>query len=375
MLTTFQKDIVSKFDKEIYFIKIIIWSACPLRCTYCFVDKEENEVMSWENFKRNIDLLMFSKWDNKLLHILWWEPLIYIELIKKWVLYARNLEKETWKNLNISFCTSWIYFSEENLKFIDEYKIFLAWSIDWPKKIHDFKRILANGKWSYDEIISKKSLVLSNVKQKYLWIAMTATPDTVEELSNSYKYLVDIEWLDCSFNIAPVEWFNWPKDKKKIFVSELSKVYEYVIENIAKWRFLYINSFNKEFWLWMLNKLRYWWRCLFFYIDTLPNGNITFNPFINESNYDKFIVTNIWSPTFFEDISKYLWCNFSVDSNKCNECRDEYNFLENWEDSSWQMTSYRDKISVYYANKIKLLSLNNDLFKEYIEKSKDQMYV
>lgn len=40
MLTKLQQKFIGKFDKEIYFIKYIIWEVCPLRCAYCFVNKK-----------------------------------------------------------------------------------------------------------------------------------------------------------------------------------------------------------------------------------------------------------------------------------------------------------------------------------------------
>jgi len=49
-----------KFDKQIYFIKIILGDFCPLRCSYCFVDKENRKVIKNETLKNIIDLLLYS---------------------------------------------------------------------------------------------------------------------------------------------------------------------------------------------------------------------------------------------------------------------------------------------------------------------------
>lgn len=51
---------IEKFNKQIYFIKVIIGEACPFRCKYCFVDKDNSLVIKEETLERIIDLLLYS---------------------------------------------------------------------------------------------------------------------------------------------------------------------------------------------------------------------------------------------------------------------------------------------------------------------------
>jgi len=53
-------NIYSSFDKQIYFTKIIIGEACPFRCKYCFVDKENGNTIKISTLKKIIDLLLYS---------------------------------------------------------------------------------------------------------------------------------------------------------------------------------------------------------------------------------------------------------------------------------------------------------------------------
>lgn len=371
---------MNKFDKQIYFIKVIIWEACPLRCKYCFVDKESPNVIEIKTLRKIIDLLLYSPWKNKLLHLLWWEPLLFFDIIKEWVLYARELAEKLWKDLDISFCTTWLYFDEKKLKFIYENKIYLAWSIDWPARIHNLNRQDINWLWTFDDIISKKDIVLKNIENTHLGIAMTIDENTVDNLFESYKYLVDKEGFTCTINIAPVDWKLWHKDKQKAFITELVKVYDYILKNIEKGRFLYLNALNKEFRFNMLSVFRKkWWRCLWFYTEAFSNWEILFNPFVNkEEDYSRYVVWNINSDTFYDDVSKYIWCKFDNESKECNKCRDDY-FEWIYDDLDViklnKLLNYRDKLSVFYSNKIRLLAKTDNNFKRYIEVSKDQMYV
>lgn len=369
---------IEKFDKQIYFIKVIIWEACPFRCKYCFVDKDNSIVIEDETLEKIIDLLLYSPWHNKLLHLLGGEPLLFWDTIKKWVTYARNLEKKIWKQLDISFCTTWLLFDEEKLKFINDSDIYLAWSIDWPKEIHDRNRLDISWKWTFDRIIQKKEIVLKNIKKTHLWIAMTIDENCVDSLFDSYLYLVNTIWFECTINIAPVDWKYWWKQKEKKFIEQIVLVYDYIFSEAQKWRYLFLNAFNKEFKFNMLSAFRWkWWRCLWFYTEAFPTWEILFNPFVNkEDDYSKFVVWNIKDENFIENIEKYIWCQFKKDSNICNSCKEDY-----FSDMFWMkkvkfnnLLNYRDRISVLYANKMRLLKDNKNI-QEYIELSKNMMYV
>lgn len=369
-----------KFDKQIYFIKIIMWEACPLRCDYCFVDKEDGRVISRENLFRFIELLLYSPGQNKLLHLLGGEPLLCFDLIKEAVLYARELEKKLGKDLDISFCTSWLLFDEKKLEFINEHKIYLAWSIDGPREVHDLNRKLWNGKGSFDKVIGKKEIVRNGVADTHLWIAITVDTNTVDDLFESYKYLVEVEGFDCTINVAPVDGKIWSKEKQKTFITQVEKIHQYIYENIGKWNFYYLNSTNKEFRFNMLSVFRKkWGRCLWFYTEAFTNGDVLFNPFVNkEEDFSKYVVWNIGDEDFVEKVDKYIGCSFDDSSQLCNDCRNDYfsNMRNTLQDVRLNnLLKYRDRISILYANKIRMAAKDNELYKQYIELAKDYMYV
>lgn len=368
------------FDKQIYFVKIIMWEACPLRCDYCFVDKENGKVISKEHLFKLIDLLLYSPGYNKLLHLLWWEPLLCFDLIQEAVIYARSVEKKLWKQLDISFCTSGLFFDQNKLDIIREQDIYLAWSIDGGKEIHDRNRKLANGKWSYDKVIIKKPIVIDTIKDTHLWIAMTVDTNTVNDLFNSYIHLVEKEWFTCTLNIAPVDGKIWPIDKQKKFILELEKIHQHIFDNIWKRKFWYLNSMNKEFRFNMLSTFRKNnGRCLWFYTEAFTNWDVLFNPFINkEEDYSKYVVANIWDKNFIEKIDEYIGCSYWEDREKCNNCKKSYfeNMRNTLQDVQLNnMLSYRDRVSVLFANKIRVEAKKNKIYNEYINLAKDYMYV
>ncbi len=368
----------AQIHKQIYYVKIIVGEACPLRCTYCFVDKTNNTAIEIPTFEKMIQLLMYTPWHNKLLHLLWWEPLVYFDIIKHWILYARTLEQETGKQLDISFCTSGVGFTQERLDFIAEQQIYLAWSIDWPPEIHNTNRVLQWGKGSFESIIGHREKVVATIKDTHLWIAMTVDENTVERMYDSYRYLIDTLGFTCTINIAPVDGKHWSKWAQKLWILELARIYDYIFDEIEKWNFLYLNAFNKEFRFHMISQKNRG-RCLWFYTEAFTNWDILFNPFVNkEEDFSQYVVWNINDEDFVEKVEKYWNCVFDNNSKQCIDCRTWY-----YQDSQKslqvvqmnKLLSYRDRITEQYANKIRLLAKNHQKFQEYIDSAKTYMHV
>lgn len=129
----------SLLDKQIYFVKIIVGEGCPLRCSYCFVDKDNNRSIELPTLEKLTSSYVYSE-HNKLLHLLGGEPFIYFDVIKHGVIYARKLEKETGEATRYFFLYFgyWIYSGTTG--FYPGTQIYLAWSIDGTKEMHDKNR-------------------------------------------------------------------------------------------------------------------------------------------------------------------------------------------------------------------------------------------
>lgn len=377
ILNDFQSTILKNFDKQIYFSKVLIWEECPLRCKYCFVDKESENIISLETLYRYIDLLLFSPWNVKLLHLLWWEPLLHKNILKSWVLYARKVQKFLWKDLTISFCTSWLLFDEDILKFVLENDIKLAWSIDWPQHIHDDMRISKTWAWTYKNAIKHKHKVFWLVPDRNLWLAIVVSNkfEIANNLFESFKYLVEEEWFT-SMQISSADGEPWSKASFRVFIKNYIKIHEYILENIEKWKkFIYLNTMNKEFRYWLLSTLRHEeWRCIWFYTDCWVNWDIVFDPFVHKDDMHSrnHVAWNVNSDTFINDVNEYIWCTYKQNSMNCINCHKKYFSKISINN---HVLKYRDEVTLFFANKIKKLAETNKIYRDYIDEAKEQMYV
>src|SRR5438270_5320231 len=93
-------------NKEIRRFKVAINTACPLRCDYCFIDKDSGEVVSWEAVRGLTRLVLSSPGPVKKLLIYGGEPFLKFELVRDIALFARAEAEKAGKDLDLSICTS-----------------------------------------------------------------------------------------------------------------------------------------------------------------------------------------------------------------------------------------------------------------------------
>ena len=93
-------------NKEIRRFKVAINTACPLRCEYCFIDKDSGEVISWDHVTGLVRFLLSSPGKVKKLLLYGGEPFLNFELVREISLYARAEALKAGKDLDLSICTS-----------------------------------------------------------------------------------------------------------------------------------------------------------------------------------------------------------------------------------------------------------------------------
>ena len=137
---------------------LILSTDCNLRCTYCSVEKAENEiskpVMSPEVAGHAIDwFIKHFKTDETTPKLIFYggEPLIgrdaFVHAVTIWRKY---LEGENTSS-DITLITNGVLLDEALIDFIDYSNVNLSLSIDGPKEIHDQSRIFPGGEGSFEK--------------------------------------------------------------------------------------------------------------------------------------------------------------------------------------------------------------------------------
>ncbi len=112
-------------NKEIRRFKVAINSACPLRCQYCFINKDSGENVSWQSIESLVPFMLHNPGDIKKLLIYGGEPFLNLPMVERIADYARDQAQAIGKSLDLSLCTSGVVAkTEEQLNFLARHQFF-----------------------------------------------------------------------------------------------------------------------------------------------------------------------------------------------------------------------------------------------------------
>lgn len=161
------KPIDSKFN--ISSITLFIVQECNLRCTYCYGESGEYKnkgKMPLKIAKDAVKYLFEHSGNKKEISITFFggEPLLDFSMIKKIVLYSKELEKEFCKKVTFSITTNGTLLTSEIEQFIKNHKFSVTLSIDGNKEVHDANRFFANKTGAYQEVVNRTESLRNSYK-------------------------------------------------------------------------------------------------------------------------------------------------------------------------------------------------------------------
>lgn len=153
------KHLLARFsDTNSLGLTLIPTSGCNFRCSYCFeADKcYPNDTMSEEVMDAIIELIDTRLKNNGYLSVAWFggEPLLKIDIIRK----MQKRIGEIVKRKNLKFGASVVTNGYTMTKEISDELVELGIkgiqvTVDGPREVHDSKRVLINGKGTFDKIM------------------------------------------------------------------------------------------------------------------------------------------------------------------------------------------------------------------------------
>lgn len=294
-------------------LTIFVNSECNLDCKYCFVDNNNSRLI-WSDKIEYIISDLLEQTDNLNLSILWWEPLLNFDFIKKLIL-TLNIIRDKYKNKIINF--SWInsngtIYSYDIYKFLFDNNINLEFSLDgsldqWIDRfrVHKYKKDFR----LYD-VASKN---VSRYKEIY-WrapnISIVITKDNVWRLLSIIKHYVEVVWVK-SISLSQLIVNKWFIDLESfnLFKKEYISIFKYYIKNVSKYKFQLepIESVVKWYlspWFWVSSLLPCTlWKWLYLWV----NWNLYACTYLawNQNKLEKNIFWNLEDGIDFDKFSKY----------------------------------------------------------------------
>lgn len=180
---------------------------CNLRCGYCFAGTGDyhsgRRLMSSDTAIRALQFLINHSGKRRNIEVDFFggEPLLNFETVERTVLYGREAEAKTGKQIHFTVTTNGTLLDEAKQKFINRYINNVVISIDGRKKVHDAVRFGPGGEGSYDRIVPDAlNLIRKRGDQEY-YIRGTFTAKNLD-FSRDVLHLAGLGFREISIEPA-----------------------------------------------------------------------------------------------------------------------------------------------------------------------------
>lgn len=208
-----------------------IWTtgACNLRCKYCYEGLDKPNLHMQLSVAQKVLNYIISDFktegeDELLINFHGGEPFLNFPIIKFFVSELKSYYRNKCK-MAFSVTTNATVLTDEIFNFVSNENIDITVSIDGNKNTHNQMRFFANGQGSHD-IVMENSLKLLD-KLTHVRVRMTYNSETVSQLSQNVKYLLDKGFL----TIAPgIDSFDnrWDTVHVDLLKREILKIKKYL---------------------------------------------------------------------------------------------------------------------------------------------------
>lgn len=237
-----------------YELSLEVTKKCNLSCSYCYVDKRVCNTIDMEVARKALDLAIHEalKQNDKRLHIYFigGEPLIAFDIIKSCIEYVERKHEYTILNVSYGTTTNGTLLNEDIIDYLIEKNFNLKISIDGEKDVHDRNRKFANGKGSYEQVISKMPLIKRFEKERGIpvHVANVVTSNTKTDLLSSVIHLKDLgfTYVETGLNLDA----DWGKNNTTEFLEQLNRAFRFYIDsrnNREQWYWKYYEGYLEAF--------------------------------------------------------------------------------------------------------------------------------
>lgn len=350
-------------NKEIRRFKVAINTACPLRCEYCFIDKDSGETISWEHVQSLVRFQLSSPGEVKKLLLYGGEPFVNFDIAREIAVYARAEAKKAGKDLDLSICTSaGLPLKREWLEFLAEMKFFLSVSMDGDAETHDKHRTMKGGAGSHEKMLPQLPAIFETIGKRRAMAIQCVHPDNVERMLDNFKTLVGYGFENVEIEV--IHGFGW-KEKKHLFRPMLEKVFDWVREEAYAGRFRYVVCSLVPL---MLKDgiVREDWCPFHSSMETYPDGNFSFYPFAFV-DWEGRKKSKVGSAS--EGVpERWRHCTFDLSTETCKNCTSEYYSNPNVNEGN-DPYRWRTEMARAFMDRVALAARTDPVMKEYLKEA------
>jgi hypothetical protein len=306
--------------KEIRWFKLAINTACPLRCDYCFIDKDSGEVMTPATARSAVDFMLASPGLVKQLFIYGGEPFLNFDLVEEITIYAERRAAEEGKELELAVCTSAVSVTKAQLDFLRAHRYFLSISIDGRQADHDRHRVLKGGQPTWERIARNLPGMLEAVGRERSMAIQCVHPDNVDAMLENFQALVGLGFQNIEIEI--IHGFGWTAEQKERFGPRLKTVLDWIRTEALEGRDRFLGCSLGPILAWEAIQAEKDMCPFYCTTEVYPDGTYSFYPFpfVDDAGRRLSAVGHVETGI----IPRFRDCRFDAKSDLCRGCTKDY---------------------------------------------------
>ncbi len=158
---------------------LVLTHQCNLACSYCYAGEKFNRHMSDSTAFEGLKLLLSGDRDMEL-SFFGGEPFLRYPTMVKISRMARKAAERNGRKLSIQVTTNATILEEKQLRFLEDYNVWTAFSVDGPEEVQDLARPFTNGRGSGKLVWRNLERALGRLSRVH--ILMVVAPETVGSL-------------------------------------------------------------------------------------------------------------------------------------------------------------------------------------------------
>jgi len=211
---------------EISNLTFIVTGDCNYNCTYC-PQKKEKKTINNNTIETAVDFFYPLLKGNDDIYIGFYggEPLLAYEQLEHTVLMLQEKNKRENKKIKFSVTTNGSLLTDEKLEFFHRHKFLLVLSFDG----------LAQDKGRKKGTLEQMVRLIKRVREYPgidFEINSVFSPRTINDFSESLRFIIDQEGPEITFNISTVE--EWASSDLEILEKELQRLTDFLVQYYKK---------------------------------------------------------------------------------------------------------------------------------------------
>jgi len=179
-----------RLSEEMSGLTISITGKCNLGCSYCIYGgqyasqrKLAGGSMSWETLKNAMIFLAHHSTRSESLQLDFFggEPMLEFRLIKRAIVFFKSLISNRPTKVDVTIASNGTLLNDEILEFLVKHNVYLQFSIDGNRELHDRHRVFkSSGRGSFDIIMENLKKIYGydeKYYRSYIRIKSVQTPD------------------------------------------------------------------------------------------------------------------------------------------------------------------------------------------------------